>query len=552
MKVAYSSYFNIPIQQQMKGIMNYTGTESVNTNILATINKATTFPLVNLHVSAKKLKDVDIVTVSDPICVLFTFDNAKQQWTEFGRTEVIWNNLNPEWITFFTIMYVFEIKQELKFCVYDVDDNKTDLKKQKLIGEVETDLASIVTSEKATELQLNIRKSNENRGTLIITPEQVENCSSMVNLQIEGEKFKKIRSIGSPKPFFVIAKSTECGKYIPIYQSEVDKKMRWNETTIPYQILCNVDPERPLRISIYDHKDHKSAHLVGYADTSFTHLSEGVNQPIEVINNKNKQVGKIICKKISLDQRYNFYDYIHGGIQLNLITSIDFTASNKDPRNPSSLHYFAPNGDSMNQYQSCIRSVGEILCPYDSDQLFPVLGFGAKIAGVVQHCFPLTFNPQAPCVRGLEGILGAYQNALMQVQLSGPTLFAPTIRYASQLAVESFRESRTYTILLIITDGIINDMQDTADAIVDASALPISIIIVGVGNADFTAMNVLDADDEPLVSRNGTRESRDLVQFVPFNKFAKMHYSILATQVLDEIPRQVCEWAEMNNVRPYM
>ncbi|KAK8870717.1 hypothetical protein M9Y10_008604 [Tritrichomonas musculus] len=552
MKVAYSSYNNIPFQQKNDGIANYTGTESVNTNILSTINRTTTFPLVNLHVSAKKLKNVDIVTVSDPICVLFTFDTSKQKWVEFGRTEVIWNNLNPEWVTFFTVMYVFEIKQPLKFSVYDIDDNKKDLKKQKLIGEAEIELANIISAEKASQIDLFLPKSGENCGQLIITPEQVENCSSMVNFQIEGGKFKKIRAVGSPKPFYIIAKSTESGAYIPIYQSEVDKKMKWNEVTIPYQILCNIDSERPLRITIYDHKDHKSAHMVGYADTSFTHLSEGVNSPVDIINSKNKKVGTITVTKMSLDQRYNFYDYIHGGIQLNLITAIDFTASNRDPRNPSSLHYFAPSGDSMNQYQSCIRSVGEILCPYDSDQLFPVLGFGAKIAGVVQHCFPLTFNPQAPCVRGLDGILGAYQNALMQVQLSGPTLFAPTIRYASQLAVESFRESRTYTILLIITDGIINDMQDTADAIVDASALPISIIIVGVGNADFTAMNVLDADDEPLESRNGTKESRDLVQFVPFNKFAKMHYSVLATQVLDEVPRQLCEWAEMNNVKPYL
>ncbi|OHT07774.1 hypothetical protein TRFO_23876 [Tritrichomonas foetus] len=255
-------------------------------------------------------------------------------------------------------------------------------------------------------------------------------------------------------------------------------------------------------------------------------------------------------KEISLHQRFNFYDYIHGGIQLNLITSIDFTASNRTPTDSKSLHYLGMHGDSFNQYQRCIQAVGEILCPYDSDQLFPVFGFGAKIGGQIQHCFPLTFNPQAPCVHGLDGIMGAYQNALQQVVLSGPTLFAPTIRYASRLAVQSFTESRTYTILLIITDGIINYMQDTADAIVEAGRLPLSIIIVGVGNANFDAMDVLDADDKPLVSRTGEKECRDLVQFVPFNRFANSHYSVLAAEVLDEIPRQLVEWAEINDVRP--
>ena len=52
-----------------------------------------------------------------------------------------------------------------------------------------------------------------------------------------------------------------------------------------------------------------------------------------------------------------------------------------------------------------------------------------------------------------------------------------------------------YFILLMLTDGAISDMNDTKLAVIEASRLPMSIIIVGVGNADFTAMNELDADE---------------------------------------------------------
>jgi hypothetical protein len=38
------------------------------------------------------------------------------------------------------------------------------------------------------------------------------------------------------------------------------------------------------------------------------------------------------------------------------------------------------------------------------------------------------------------------------------------------------------------------DMSQTKSAIVDLSRLPCSIIIVGVGNADFSSMNALDGD----------------------------------------------------------
>ena len=61
--------------------------------------------------------------------------------------------------------------------------------------------------------------------------------------------------------------------------------------------------------------------------------------------------------------------------------------------------------------------------------------------------------------------------------------------------------NQKYFILLIITDGIINDMQKTIDQIVRGSNLPLSIIIVGVGSDDFESMDILDADEVPLYSQ---------------------------------------------------
>ena len=54
---------------------------------------------------------------------------------------------------------------------------------------------------------------------------------------------------------------------------------------------------------------------------------------------------------------------------------------------------------------------------------------------------------------------------------------------------------------------------------VQASKLPMSIIIVGVGNADFAAMEFLDGDSRTLRSHTGEEAARDIVQFVPFREF---------------------------------
>lgn len=45
-----------------------------------------------------------------------------------------------------------------------------------------------------------------------------------------------------------------------------------------------------------------------------------------------------------------------------------------------------------------------------------------------------------------------------------------------------------YHVLLILTDCQINDMDGAKERIVRMSKLPVSIIIVGIGSADFSGM----------------------------------------------------------------
>ena len=212
----------------------------------------------------------------------------------------------------------------------------------------------------------------------------------------------------------------------------------------------------------------------------------------------------------------------------------------------------------MNQYELAITSVGNIIEDYDSDKLFPVLGFGARIPpdGRVSHEFYVNGHPTNPYCEKVEGVLAAYRSCIRCVQLYGPTHFAPTIHHVSRIA-KNFLDGSQYFILLIITDGIITDMEQTKSAIVDAAFLPISIIVVGVGGADFTAMDELDGDTIRLTDQLGRKASRDIVQFVPFNNFysnsTRSHETArvyLAKEVLAEIPDQFLGFMKSRNIVP--
>lgn len=84
-----------------------------------------------------------------------------------------------------------------------------------------------------------------------------------------------------------------------------------------------------------------------------------------------------------------------------------------------------------------------------------------------------------------------------------------------------------------------------------------SIIIVGVGNADFENMDELDSDEVRLTVE-GRFADRDIVQFVPLNKFLSnsgpyiKSQADLAKEVLAEVPAQLTSFMKSHGLKPQM
>lgn len=68
---------------------------------------------------------------------------------------------------------------------------------------------------------------------------------------------------------------------------------------------------------------------------------------------------------------------------------------------------------------------------------------------------------------------------------------------------------KEYVVLFLVSDCCIVDQVETTRLIVEACNLPLSIIIVGMGNNDFHFMDVLDGDVKRL-SYKGQKASRDV------------------------------------------
>uniref|UniRef100_F7D722 Copine 5 n=1 Tax=Monodelphis domestica TaxID=13616 RepID=F7D722_MONDO len=495
---------------------------------------------VEITVSCRNLLDKDMFSKSDPLCVMYTQGMENKQWREFGRTEVIDNTLNPDFVRKFILDYFFEEKQNIRF-----DLNQSVNLKQTIsvslkdfLGQAFCTLGEIVGSpgsrlEKPLTIgtfSLNARTGKhipsvsnggvpgKKCGTIILSVEELSNCRDVATMQFCANKLDKKDFFGKSDPFLVFYRSNEDGTFTICHKTEVMKNTLnpvWQTFSIPVRV---VNPKKKMKKKKYMNS------------------------------------GTVTLLSFAVESECTFLDYIKGGTQINFTVAIDFTASNGNPSQSTSLHYMSPY--QLNAYALALTAVGEIIQDYDSDKMFPALGFGAKLPpdGRVSHEFPLNGNPDNPSCCGIDGILEAYHRSLRTVQLYGPTNFAPVVTHVARHAA-TVQDGSQYSVLLIITDGVISDMAQTKEAIVNAAKLPMSIIIVGVGQAEFDAMVELDGDDIRISSR-GKLAERDIVQFVPFRDYVDrtgnhvLSMARLARDVLAEIPDQLVSYMKAQGIRP--
>ncbi|XP_057970297.1 protein BONZAI 1-like [Malania oleifera] len=533
------------------------------------------FSQIELSYSASKLRDRDVLSKSDPMAVIY-IKRRDGTLEELGRTEVLLNSLNPVWITKHTITYHFEVVQTLVFHVYDVDTqfHNVDVKmlkldEQQFLGEATCALSEIVTKSNWS-LTLNlVRKEESTRtssspsfGELTVHAEEWVSSKTTTELILRCTDLENKDLFSKSDPFLVISKTLESGDSVPICKTEViknDLEPLWKPLYLNIQQVGSKD--NPLDIECYNFNSSGKHDLIGKTRKSLAELeklySSKQGEHLFLLTAAghgyhNKVLkSQLFVEKFSESVRHTFLDYLAGGCELNFMVAVDFTASNGNPRLPDSLHYIDPSG-RPNAYQRAILEVGEVLQFYDSDKRFPAWGFGARpIDGPVSHCFNLNGSSNYCEVEGIQGILMAYASALFNVSLAGPTLFGPVITSAAQIASRFLANGgQKYFVLLIITDGVITDLQETKDAIVKASDLPLSILIVGVGGADFKEMEILDADKgERLESSAGRVASRDIVQFVPLRDVQSGERSVVQS-LLTELPTQFLTYMRTRDIRP--
>lgn len=534
---------------------------------------------VELSLHALKLKNVAGLGkgTSDPFAVVTLI--ATERGTKprvLGKTEVVKNDLSPNWVKVFELDY--ELGTPCKVAVNIFDEVR---KGENIpMGSAVFEIGELLGSRGNTKA-----KKLKKGGTIFASVRKSEG-SGMLRLQMKGSKLKNVEGMfGKSDPFFELSRKVDTAggqTWDNVYRSNFVKNNlnpEWESAIVQLSILCGGDLDAPILVSVFDHESKGKHVAMGQFETSVRGMQEAAKSGASLLlKQKGKEVGSLSIVRaevtgvedVTKDMAstnisaptpsaafvppsaptlsagpVNFVDYVSGGCELNVVVAIDFTGSNGDPRKPGTLHYLNPNTTGpRNDYERAISSIVSILAEYDSDKMFPVLGFGAKYGGEVRHCFQC--GPREE-VHGVDGVLEAYRGTFKSgLVMSGPTVFIEVIENAAARAQSSFDEAakrglQAYTILLILTDGAVSDARETAACLDRVSDSPLSIVIVGLGNADFSSMQFLDD-----CAKKG---KRDIAQFVAFNK--NKHSSIALTrETLCEIPDQLTGFFRSKGIAP--
>jgi len=196
---------------------------------------------VEVSVKCTELPDRDIMSKSDPLCVVFQkIGNtaAAAKWYEIGRTEMISDTLSPQWTKKFVINYNFEVRQLLKFEIYDSDSTSNALNQHDFLGRCEVALGQVISSpgkQYVSALKDVPITTSRSKGKIYITAEELSANKEDATFHISCEKLDKKDFFGKSDPFLVIYKGCANGQWVVVHKTETIKNTL-NPTWKPFSL----------------------------------------------------------------------------------------------------------------------------------------------------------------------------------------------------------------------------------------------------------------------------------------------------------------------------
>ena len=313
-------------------------------NLAFAIQKGEFIENMELWFACEKLPKMDTFSLTDPMIVFNQWKEGKDgeegSWKKIGQTEVIPETLNPKFVKSLLVSYTTDTQKKFKFEVYDIDffDDIYNFKKQELIGSIECDVREIVfePTHMIYKPLENPKYKKRKLGTLKITGIEYDVTNSKYEFQFLGKDFAVRGEI-----FLRFSLINESKETIPFYTTDPEKNVKkgvveWKPFQIPSTKFN--DENTSIKIEAFEFNKSKGTILLGDTEQTLTNLMDNTSKNWIPFVKNGLPIGSLNFK-VNKTTKNTFLNYILGGTDVSLIVGIDFSKSNKDPNDPSSLHY---------------------------------------------------------------------------------------------------------------------------------------------------------------------------------------------------------------------
>ena len=271
------------------------------------------------------------------------------------------------------------------------------------------------------------------------------------------------------------------------------------------------------------------------------------NFTLEFPLNKKIENSEILIIKAENTNKNNnsLIDYLSSGISFDSYIGIDFS--------DKKLH----NVDiRKNQYMNAIKGFRETLFEYVRN--FEVYAYGAWLQSSKSKKTNAYFNlslDENKSLFGFNEIKKAYQGCLNQIgfyENNNGNILSTLLNKVKERIFEK-KNFQKYNILFLLINNspIKEDYQNCIDAFIQISFLPLSIIIIGIGEKEDEFKKIRNLYYDKKYSSDGIEKKRDNIFFISM-KECNYDENLLKNICLKEVPEQMIQFYDLSNITPQL
>lgn len=271
---------------------------------------------LEIQIEASRLANMDVFSLSDPFALLE--EKHGEEWVELGRTETIWDVLNPKWVRSFLLPGSTKKSTTLRVTIYDRDSRTQDLEKQEMIGFALCDVVDIV-KQGSNGVSMDLQNDSlKQTGMVTIIGERVDTSHNEHEVFLGHCKFKNTSILGMflIRPYITIYRRRANNEWAPIFRSKTYK--RGEDAAFSEDLLRRAKirtstrgascEETPLRIELRSHRAIAEHKLIGAVQMSLGSLRRQTIGKKISLGLAGESVGELCVVRATLTDKSSSFD----------------------------------------------------------------------------------------------------------------------------------------------------------------------------------------------------------------------------------------------------